>query len=379
MIVTTAAGVAIPGSNGFRARYFTTLDGTGAPERSGPFATAFTRIDEQLHFEPGGNELPLNFFNDNSRFSYFQVRPRERNLLEFSVRWSGFWWVPGGAGEVYVDAPGATGEVFVDGEKQTGQLSLTPGWHRLDVTLSSPYGAPRRFSAGTMRLGVATPFDALSVYTQQIPAWQVLPQRYLRIVRTVCDLAAIGLILIVLALELWKKIAALRPARNRSRTSRSGNRDLRRRRGRRRIALRVALGDARDDARRRRRHADLRNVCPRHPVQRRPDERRQAAGPGRTVLLPGLLSVFPGRHALRLRRVHVWRAARPAPAGRRGDRQARRDHDQIHHRARVDRGVADRDRLHRLEVLAHRRTAAERIALRPVARRLGGGDDSALR
>jgi hypothetical protein len=85
----------IPGSNGFRARYFATLDGTGAPERSGPFAAAFTRIDEQLHFEPGGNELPLNFFNDNSRFSYFQVRPRDRNLLEFSVRWSGFWWVPG--------------------------------------------------------------------------------------------------------------------------------------------------------------------------------------------------------------------------------------------------------------------------------------------
>jgi hypothetical protein len=218
MIATTAAGAMIPGSNGFRARYFATADGNGAPERSGPFATAYTRIDEQLHFEPGGNELPLNFFNDNSRFSYFQVRPRERNLLEFSVRWSGFWWVPDGAGEVYVDAPGATGEVFVDGAKRTGQLSLAPGWHRLDVSLSSPYGAPRRFSAGTVRLGVATPFDALSVYTQQIQARQVLLQRYLRIVRTVCDLAAIGLILIVLALELWKTIAALgRPATDRER------------------------------------------------------------------------------------------------------------------------------------------------------------------
>jgi len=210
MIVTTAAGAMIPGSSGFRARYFTTLDATGAPERSGPFATAFTRIDEQLHFEPGGNELPLNFFNDNSRFSYFQVRPRERTKLEFSVRWSGFWRAPGGADEIYVDAPGAIGEVFIDGEKRTGQLDLRPGWHRLDVALSSPYGAPRRFSAGTVRLGVATPFGARSVYTQQIQAWQVLSQRYLRIMRTVCDLAAIGLILIVVALELRKKIAALR-------------------------------------------------------------------------------------------------------------------------------------------------------------------------
>jgi hypothetical protein len=218
LIVTTAAGVAIPGTNGFRARYFTTLDGTGAPERSGPFTTAYTRIDKDLHFEPGGNELPLNFFNDNSRFSYFQVRPRERNQLEFSVRWSGFWWVPDGAGAVYVDAPGATGEVFVDGEKQTGQLSPAPGWHRLDVSLSSPYGAPRRFSAGTVRLGVTTPFDALSIYTQQIQSWQVLTQRFLRIVRTVCDLAAIGLILIVLALALSKKIAALgQPATDRER------------------------------------------------------------------------------------------------------------------------------------------------------------------
>ncbi|MBY0493531.1 MAG: glycosyltransferase family 39 protein [Cyanobacteria bacterium] len=207
LIITTASGWAIPGSPGFRARYFTTIDATGAPERSGPFSTAFTRIDSQLHFEPGGNELPLNFFNDNSRFSFFQVRPRDRNQLEFSVRWSGFWWVPNGAGEVYVDAPGATGEVFVDGEKQIGQLTLSPGWHRLDVSLSSPYGAPRRFSAGTTR-GVPTPFDSLSVYTQQIREWQVQSARALRIVRTMADLAALGLVLIVFAKEAWRKVAA---------------------------------------------------------------------------------------------------------------------------------------------------------------------------
>src|SRR4030095_9611236 len=91
LIVTTAAGWAIPGTSGFRARYFTTIDATGAPERSGPFATAFTRIDKHLRFAPGGHELPLNFFNDNSRFSFFQVRPRDRNLIELSARWRRVW------------------------------------------------------------------------------------------------------------------------------------------------------------------------------------------------------------------------------------------------------------------------------------------------
>lgn len=218
MIVTTAAGAAIPGSPGFRARYFATVDGTGAPERSPESSGAFTRTDERLHFEPGGPELPLNFFNDNSRFSFFQVRPRQRNLLEFSVRWSGLWWVAGNSASVYVDAPGATGEVFVDGEMVAGNVSLTPGWHRLDVALSSPYGAPRRFSAGTIRDGVATPFDSREVVTQQIREWQMTSARVVRIARTIADAAALALVLGVFALGLWKQIAALgQPASDRQR------------------------------------------------------------------------------------------------------------------------------------------------------------------
>ena len=219
MIATTLAGAAIPGSPGFRARYFATVDGTGSPERSSGFSDrAYTRIDERLDFRPGGPELPLNFFNDNSRFSFFQVRPRSRNELEFSVRWSGFWWAPNGAGEIYVDAPQAVGEVFVDGEKRTGQLDLSPGWHRLDVSLSSPYGAPRRFSAGTVGLGLLTPFDSLAVYTQQIRGWQVQSARVLRIIRTVSDLAALALLLTAFVMSASEKIAALlKPAADRER------------------------------------------------------------------------------------------------------------------------------------------------------------------
>jgi hypothetical protein len=218
IIVTTAAGLAIPGTNGFRARYFVSLDATGAPERSGPFDGAYTRVDKALHFEPGGHELPLNFFNDNSRFSYFQVRPRERTQLEFSVRWSGVWLVPEGVNTVYADAPGATGEVFVDGRKVSGAVSLAPGWHRLDVALSSPYGASRKFSAGTVRDGMFVPFDSSEVVTQQIREWQMTAAFWLRIARALFDVAALVIVIGTLATSLWKTIATLRlPATDRER------------------------------------------------------------------------------------------------------------------------------------------------------------------
>ena len=208
-IATTAAGIAIPGTAGFRARYFTSLDATGAPERSSASSSAYTRIDERLHFEPGRYELPLNFFNDNSRFSFFQVRPRDRNRLEFSVRWSGVWKVPEGVDAIYVEPPDAKGEVFVDGERVQGNVALAPGWHRLDVALSSPYGAERRFSAGTIRSGEYVPFDSTEVVTQQIREWQMTSARILRIVRTITDVAALLTVAVVFAIGVWKRITSL--------------------------------------------------------------------------------------------------------------------------------------------------------------------------
>lgn len=210
MLVTTAAAAAIPGSPGFRARYFATIDGTGSPERSGPFATAYTRIDKQLDFEPGGNELPLNFFNDNSRFSYFQVRPRERSLLEFSVRWSGFWRVTDYQGVINVVAPGATGEVFIDGEKAVEGTEIKPGWHRIDVALSSPYGAPRRFFAGTSTAKLDSSFGLPEIVTQQIRDWQMTAVFWLGLARALSDVVALAIVIFTLAVSVWKKIVALR-------------------------------------------------------------------------------------------------------------------------------------------------------------------------
>lgn len=230
MIVTTAAGIAIPGTNGFRARYFVTIDATGAPERSSGSSSLFTRVDQRLHFGPGETELPLNFFNDNTRFGFFDVRGRERNKLEFSARWSGEWRVPSGVDALYVQAPKASGEIFVDGTPaaavgpgdEDGEsvvpLSLTDGWHRIDVALSSPYGAPRQFAAGTVRNGVRVPFDSREVVTQPIRDWQMTAARVLRIARTVCDIAALAWVFSVFAVALGRRIAALRlPATDRER------------------------------------------------------------------------------------------------------------------------------------------------------------------
>ena len=220
MIVTTSIGIAIPGSNGLRARYFSSLDATGPPERSAGFTDrAFTRVDDRLHFVPGEHELPLNFFNDNSRFGFFQVRPRQRSRLEFSARWSGVWRAPADVDSFYVDAPGATGEIFIDGQKLvTTERTLPPGWHRLDVMLSSPYGAPRRFSAGTVRHGVYVPFASDEIVTQQIRDWQMTSAGVLRSARTIADVAALALVFGAFGLAVWRRIAALfEPATDRDR------------------------------------------------------------------------------------------------------------------------------------------------------------------
>ncbi|MEP6783612.1 MAG: hypothetical protein ABI983_08080, partial [Acidobacteriota bacterium] len=207
MILTIGAGLAIPGSPGMRARYFANAEGTGAPERSTEFITsAFTRIDKHLHFKPGGPELPLNFFNDNTRFGLFQVAYTRHDQLPFAARWAGEWWVHGGIDAIYVQAPKASAEVSIDGNtvatvgaadddgESVVPLSLAAGWHRLDVALSSPQGGSRQFSAGTVRAGVRQPFDSIEVVTQRVRDWQMSSAGVLRIARILCDMGALALV-----------------------------------------------------------------------------------------------------------------------------------------------------------------------------------------
>lgn len=221
-VITVGAGIAIPGSPGMRARYFANAEGNGPPERSAEFIrSTFTRIDTRLYFKPGGPELPLNFFNDNTRYSLFQVAYTRHDQLPFAVRWTGEWWVPSGVDAIYVHAPKATGEVFLDGTlvakvspsddagESAAPISVTEGWHKLDVALSSPYAASRQFAAGTVHNGTRRPFDSAEVVTQRIRPWQMTSARVLRIARTIFDAAAVLAVAIVFAWSLSQAIAGL--------------------------------------------------------------------------------------------------------------------------------------------------------------------------
>lgn len=214
LAASLAIAAAIPGTGGFRARYFANAAGTGAHERSTEYPdAAFTRIDQRLQFAPGGPELPLAFFNDNSRFNFYQANQPHRRRLEFAATWSGLWQVEAGTHHLYLDAPQATAELSVDGVKllsvapgdglASSPVTLPGGWHRLDVRLSSPYGAPRQVAAGLIIDGEYRPFDAGTVMTQTIRDWQATVARVLRVAKSGADAA-------VLAWLAWLFLASVR-------------------------------------------------------------------------------------------------------------------------------------------------------------------------
>jgi hypothetical protein len=203
LATTWVAGAAIPGEGGFRARYFAGASAAGGHERSTEFPGApFTRLDRRLDFQPESREFPLPFFNDNSRFNFFRVGEPQRRYLAFAVRWSGLWWVDEEQTQLYLDAPGSEAGIFVDGVEvmtlKTGdgspmvrEHSLTRGWHRLDIDYSSPYGGPRRFSAGLIDGENRRPFDGSMVMTQQIRGWQMQAAGLLRRFKLAADLAVL--------------------------------------------------------------------------------------------------------------------------------------------------------------------------------------------
>jgi hypothetical protein len=202
-IATAIAAAAIPGTGGLRARYFANAVAAGTHERSIEFRdAAFTRIDRRLEFAPGGPEFPLPFFNDNSRFNFYKAGEPRRGALEFAVRWSGMWWANEQRPRLYLDGPGAIAEIFIDGAPALtlaagqgspiiNEVPLSIGWHRLDVTFSSPYESPRRFSAGVMDGDRRVPFDGSMVVSRQMRGWQMTAHRWLRRIKAAVDIAVL--------------------------------------------------------------------------------------------------------------------------------------------------------------------------------------------
>jgi hypothetical protein len=229
-IAACVATLAVPGDRGFHARYYATAAAGGAHERSTEYRGApFTRVDERLAFVRGERDFPLAFFNDHTRFNYLRPGEPDRRYLEFAAAWTGWWRVDGGARTLYLHAPQASAQISVDGSPvltarmqsadQTVELTLPEGWHRLHVTFSSPYRAPREFSAGEIRGGTLVPFDRGTVRTERIDGRQSMIARALAIAKPIADLivlcwlaALAGLLLVRRLGEVWQRRLAAREA-----------------------------------------------------------------------------------------------------------------------------------------------------------------------
>ena len=224
VIVASAIGsAAIPGEPGLYARYFATGAVGGTHERSTEYRDpAYTRVDHRIDFARAGRDFPLAFFNDHTRFNFTGANQPDRHYLEFAVTWNGWVWAEPGSHTFFLHAPGETAEMAIDASPvlrvtpasgdQTVALNMRAGWHRLHVTMTSPYRSSRDFSAGEIMHGSEHPFDALAVRTERIDGRQMILARTLRTGKSVADMAVMAWLSIVAALlllrhagEVWQK------------------------------------------------------------------------------------------------------------------------------------------------------------------------------
>ena len=288
-VMAAVASATVPGDRGLNARYYATAAAGGTHERSTENRDrAFTRVDRRLAFARGTRDFPLAFFNDHTRFNFISMGDPDRRFLEFAVAWTGWWHVNGGSHTVFLHAPKASAQLSIDAgpvlasdqasSDQSTAITLAEGWHRLHITFSSPYGAPREFAIGEIRDGRQVPFGADTVRTERVDRPQMMVVRALDVMKFAADLIAFAWLIGVSTLlllrrlgEMWQRRIPVHDAA---------------------IALVVAAGAIESlrfawpwvrpaaDHGRRRRHHGLRRLRARHPAQRHPDERRRAARPG---------------------------------------------------------------------------------------------------
>jgi hypothetical protein len=146
-------------------------------------------------------------------------------------------------------------------------LNLTAGWHRLHVSMSSPYGSSREFSAGEINTGRQHPFDTLSVRTKRIDDRTDDPRESDASRKVPADVVAVGVVVGVA--DAAATPGAPGKCGSSAVSAGSGDRNLHRRGRRRRPASRVAMG---------------RNAFMVMTGRRRPDDLRTYA---RDILLNG--------------------------------------------------------------------------------------------
>jgi hypothetical protein len=216
VVVFAAATAAVPGHPGFQARQFANATATGAHERGTEHRGAtFTRIDRELDFAKGRRDVPLAFFNDNSRFNFYRGGEPQRHLLEFSITWTG-WWRATGSRTLYLHTPEASAQLFINGalavetspqqDLAMGAVTLPGDWQRIHIIFLSPYSAPRHFSAGELDNETMHPFTAESVRTQQLSAAESTALSILGVVKKAADIAALAWLLVVAGLLVVRRL-----------------------------------------------------------------------------------------------------------------------------------------------------------------------------
>jgi hypothetical protein len=207
---------------GFSARYYANANFAGPAERgTEPADSSFTRTDHRLRFGVEGEaDVPLAFFNDETRFNFYREGDPDRRTLPFSVAWQGYWRVTSSAPEtLYVVSPSGAAELSVGsamsvripaGERWTGVVTLPPGYYRVNINWSVPQGGARQLDAGRVVGGRDQPFDDQVVFRRRATALALAADRVVRTVGTIVDAGLIAWLLAQLAISITGAYRRLR-------------------------------------------------------------------------------------------------------------------------------------------------------------------------
>ena len=168
-------------------------DGPSRTERSPEYPRrGLTRIDRTLQFDmPAGPHLPLFFFNDNTRFNYYQPEQPGRGELPFSIEWSGYVIADVAADETLaMRGRGLEAVLMIDRQPvlrkaETDQVqqvtvSIPAGPSRVTVRVAAPHGRARSFEVTTDAAGHVQSLGAPLVYSREISLDRVKWDRRLR-------------------------------------------------------------------------------------------------------------------------------------------------------------------------------------------------------
>lgn len=206
---------------GFDAQYHANAELAGAIERSAePADHGLTRVDRHLSFGSAATrDLPLHFFNDNSRFNFYLPQEPERASLPASVMWEGWLQVERpGVRRVYLRTAGSATLSIGDGiaavlqppaTEWVGYPELRQGFQRIRITLAIPQGAARAFEAGWTVDGRELPFDSAAVLRRPATTVRLVGDRIARVVSTALDAIAgvwLGVLAIATFAGAWRRL-----------------------------------------------------------------------------------------------------------------------------------------------------------------------------